>query len=146
MRFTDLMSRSRSSTSNVCGFIWFKYSNCFRRTWWSMAMSVQQEHNGIDKRKNAPIHTVTWLVFTIHLHLMCYKQHTISSFKVLLGLNQSPESTDLLPFQLIQFCSDMMADKVQLLGQLTLLYYYIHTYVLESCCIVTTKGWLLPCK
>lgn len=40
MRLTDLMSRSRSSTSKVCGFMWFKYSNCLRRAWWSTDMSV----------------------------------------------------------------------------------------------------------
>lgn len=40
--FTDLISKSRSSTSKVWGFMWFKYSNCFSRAWWSTAMSIKE--------------------------------------------------------------------------------------------------------
>lgn len=89
------------------------------------------------------------MLFAIYLLLMCslchgillenrkqckihfVVQYTIPSFKVLLCLNQSPESIYLLPLQLIEFCSDMMADKVQLFGQLTLLY---HESILDSKC------------
>lgn len=89
------------------------------------------------------------MLFAIYLLLMCSLCHgillenrkqckihfvveyTIPSFEVLLCLNQSPESIYLLPLQLIKFCSDMMADKVQLFGQLTLLY---HESILDSTC------------
>lgn len=56
MRLTDLMSRSRSSTSKVCGFMWFKYSNCLRRAWWSTDMS---SHGGGGDREN----TQMWKVY-----------------------------------------------------------------------------------
>lgn len=55
--------------------------------------------------------------------VQCVARLTISSFEVLLGFDQSSQSVHLLPLQLVQLRSDMMADKVQFFGQLTLLYY-----------------------
>lgn len=137
VRLTDLMSRSRSSTSNVCGFMWFKYSNCFNKAWWSTAMSIQ---GVIDKKMKPYTDTKQHFLykqfpfnvpFQLQLNSIKIKykfccKHTISTFKVLLGLNESPQSVHLLPLQLIQFSSDMMANKVQLFGQFTLLYFFMN--------------------
>ena len=54
--------------------------------------------------------------------LRCVALHTVASLQVLLGLDQRPQTADLLPLQLVQFGPDVVTDEVQLLGQLSLLW------------------------